>query len=293
MLKIFYYKISMEHIFETVYPEYKNFKEKINNFHTVNDFIIKFENMKNYEILIIVDLENPIFSGKIEKQNEVNSCFNFSGRKFHIEILTNMCKNVFTTREPRINKLFGTFTFPTKKYSCLLLPYEYFLNFINFMDIRFDTLIPCKNRADFQDLYGNKLINIPRESWIHQNNISQRKPTVNYIFLLNSNKKKNKNNSFFNFYMLDKYDELNKSIYVECLETFYEDNADLIERIKERYYSLPQVKKEEEEKNKFEEIQKELIELKNQLKIKDEEISKIKDDLDDKNKLLKKILTKL
>ena len=46
-------------------------------------------------------------------------------------------------------------------------------------------------------------------------------------------------------------------------------------------------------KNKFEEIQKELKELKDKLKIKDEEISKIKDDLDNKNDILKKILTKL
>lgn len=274
----------MEHIFETVYPEYKNFKEKINNFDTVSNFIIKFENMKCHEILIVIDLKNPIFSGKFEKINDVNYCLNFFGKKFYI----NINNNILRSRDQKISELFAT-----KKYSCLLLSYEYFLNFINFMDMRFDTLIPCKNRVDFQDLYGNKLIKIPGESWINQYHITQRKPTVNYIFLLNSNKKKNKNNSFFNFYMLDKYDVLNKSIYVECLETFYEDNADLIERIKERYYSLPQVKKEEEEKNKFEEIQKELNELKNQLKIKDEEISKIKDDLDDKNNLLKKILTKL
>ena len=43
----------------------------------------------------------------------------------------------------------------------------------------------------------------------------------------------------------------------------------------------------------MEEIHKELKELKEQLKIKDEEISKIKDDLSNKNDILRKILTKL
>lgn len=95
-----------------------------------------------------------------------------------------------------------------------------------------------------------------------------------------------KNGSYFNFFMYSKFPNLN-------LVTFYEDNTDLIERIKEHYHSLPKVKKEEEEKNKFEEIQKELKELKEQLKIKDEEILKIKDDLNNKNDILRKILTKL
>jgi hypothetical protein len=280
LLKIFCYNKTMEHIFETVYPDYKKFKENI--FYETQEFLLDIKNIE--KILVSFTKINIKNMNDIVKESDDNK----HGRyKYYLKILN---EKYPITRSNRQNdkKFIYSFDYTYKekifdnaKEYIVDLPFKFFLNYFNFNLFEITKKVLRGNRVSpepenvisYYDIYGNIFYYYPYFRKLKYL-IVRNKGDLRFF------------KSYFNFYAVEKFNGIN-------LETFYEDNADFIERIKERYYSLPQVKKEEEEKNKFEEIQKELIELKNQLKIKDEEISKIKDDLDDKNKLLKKILTKL
>lgn len=245
----------MEQIFETVYPEYKEFKENIDKIH--NEFIDSCRKMWEFN-----EVERLPFISFTEFIRTIVKCgFN------HFKVI---CK---------LDDSDGK--------GC-----RYFDNFGNIYLRR-----NCVHRAAVAD-QRTRCAHTGKQSGVVRNcRISGCHSSFGYMLVGNKNLDLRFNDSYFNFFMFQKYPCIN-------IATFYEDNAVLIERIKELYYSLPYIKKKneeknnfeeikKEEKNKFEEIQKELNELKNELKIKDEEISKIKDDLDDKNKLLKKILTKL
>ena len=264
----------MEHIFETFYPEYIEFKEKI--FFKTQEFLEFLVKMKNKKIQIYFNQTNIKIMNDIVKEKTNKPGSNYSNgeyNKYYLKILNEKYK-LFIRNHIHIyeDKYFKQ----ANNYS-VIIPIQVFKDYFN---IKFEIINNVlhkrpeskENRVSYSDIYGNSF-----NYSSYYDKLSYRISNFDDLRF---------NNSYFNFFMKKKYPHIN-------IATFYEDSADFIERIKERYYSLPQVKKEEEEKNKFEEIQKELIELKNQLKIKDEEISKIKDDLDDKNKLLKKILTKL
>ena len=252
----------MEHIFQTVYPEYKLFKENI--FYITQEFLYHVLNGDSIFIYFSKDFDKIINKLKSEKINERGVKFkyyiNLNNIKYYVH-LKNTALLLKYQREEFIKTNTNIYYIHIKKNVLKDFLKENYCD--NFQILKKEVI---RNNSKYIDNYGN------------EHNIS----SINLI----QNLDLRFNNSYLSFFMKQKYPNIN-------IATFYDDNTYLIERTKEHYYSLPQIKKEEEEKNKFEEIQKELKELKKQLKIKDEEISKIKDDLDDKNKLLKKILTKL
>ena len=264
----------MEHIFETVYPEYKEFKENV--FYETQYFLLEIKNIE--KILVSFSKINIKIMNDIVKER-VNKHSSRCEFKYYLKILNEKYPITLSNRQNDRNFFYSNnYTyeesgFDNAKEYIVNLPFKIFLNYFNFNLFEITKKVIHVDVISYYDIYGNIFYYYPRLKRLKYL-IVRNKGDLRFF------------KSYFNFYAVEKFNGIN-------LETFYEDNADLIERIKERYYSLPQVKKEEEEKNKFEEIQKELNELKNELKIKDEEISKIKDDLDDKNKLLKKILTKL
>ena len=271
----------MEHIFETVYPDYKEFKENV--FYETQEFLLAIKNIE--KILVSFSKINIKNMNDIVKERDDKYHDRY---KYYLKILDEKYPITLSDRQndKKIDYRF-CYTFRETDFNSIInnfivdLPFKIFLNYfnLNLFEIIKKVIHHYRGTPErekvisYLDIYGNIFYYSPylkRLKYL----IVRNKGDLRFF------------KSYFNFYAVEKFNGIN-------LETFYEDNADFIERIKERYYSLPQVKKEEEEKNKFEEIQKELKELKEQLKIKNEEISKIKDDLDDRNKLLKKILTKL
>ena len=309
----------MEHIFETVYPDYKEFKENIDKIH--NEFIFyckkyfadtqkvgkEVKSMRRKERRGHIQKKHPAhpllatFMGvdegaPVSRVQALKAISTYVG-EHELQVPTNhrtfYCKGDLNNLCPERNTMeFTDIMREIKPFFSAKRIDPLFQEFIKKTEYGFISFkVICKIEDTYSkdckyfDNYGNCYLR--NSDFIN----------FNYRIIDNKNLDLRFNNSYFNFFMFQKYPCIN-------IVTFYEDNAVLIERIKELYYSLPhiKIKNEEknnfeeiknEEKNKFEEIQKELIELKNQLKIKDEEISKIKDDLDDKNKLLKKILTKL
>lgn len=244
----------MEHIFETVYPEYKLFKQNI--FYITQEFLYHVLNGDSILIYFSKDFHKIINKLKSEKINERGVTYkyyiNFNNIKYNVH-LKNTAHLVKYLKEDWIKTNTSIYYIRIKRNILKDFLKENYSD--NFQILK-------KINDKYIDSYGNE----------HNLNSMNLIQNLDLRF----------NNSYISFFMKQKYPNIN-------IATFYDDNTYLIERTKEQYYSLSKIKKENEEKNKFEEIQKELKELKDKLKIKDEEISKIKDDLD----ILKKILTKL
>lgn len=267
LLKIFCYNKTMEHIFETVYPEYKEFIEKEKN---LPNFLINvhkevdlgyFNQIKFY---IQMYDKNIFYSRMIKdmRRNKKNSDeyiveLEFNNKYYMIESDglnyhkgDGSQKQIFFENSTRMRLGCGhdyrTYIKLEKKYIPIL-----FSKILELMS----------ENQNYDKKYTNKLIN--------DNFFKKNHKEICYFFI-----------------------KKNKRLYLDRIINVFKDFL-LIHQYDNFKLQLIQKDIELEEKNKFEEIQKELNELKNQLKIKDEEISKIKDDLDDKNKLLKKILTKL
>ena len=241
----------MEHIFETVYPEYKNFKNEIEL--NSKQFLLN----EYQSIYFYFSFDNEFLQDKFIKKIFQDSCPR-RARRYNIELkLNNKIYKVSNLNGGR--NLFNKEDFDKRKgdyllggyISFILNPNKDFFKFLTKIGCNFEAIFPLvetykfkKNELPYRyqqnypfqnfriDNYGNSIM-----LHLHKNC-----NYFKYYFISNINLRRK--NSIFNFFMKCKYNCIN-------LETFYENNELLIEDIKKKYVIINNKNEIEKKKINF------------------------------------------